>query len=141
MRNRRLLLIPVGGLANRMRAIDSAISLCQRYNRALEVIWFKDLALKACFYSLFEKINLSNVTIREATFMDYLLYDRPRKHNLFIPGFFQLFAFRKRIYEQKCYKRFLLGKDYPELSLNGPIYTASFVRLAPPELHFSILGQ
>lgn len=140
MQKRKTLFVPVGGLANRMRAIDSIVSLCKHYNRTLEIIWFKDLALNAGYYSLFEPIELPNVTIREATRLDYFLYDRPRKHNLFVSWFFQMFAFRKRIYEQTCYKRSLRNEGYPELASNSPIYMASFVRLAPSELHFSMFN-
>ena len=32
--------IPVGGLANRMRSIHSAISLCE--NDKMQIYWFKD---------------------------------------------------------------------------------------------------
>lgn len=138
MRKRKLIFIPVGGLANRMRAIDSVIALNQLYNRTIEIIWFKDVALNACYCSLFEQMNLPNVSIREARFIDYLIYDRPRKHNLFLPVIFQSFAFKKRVYEQTCYKRFLQGKAYPELALKGSVYMASFVRLTPPKLHFTM---
>lgn len=42
MKKRYILLVPVGGLANRMKAIDSAIKLSRKANSELHIIWFKD---------------------------------------------------------------------------------------------------
>ena len=79
MKNGRLTLVPSGGLANRMRAIASAHCLCQQTDSSLQVVWFRDWALNAPFNSIFLPQGL---TIREATPIDYLLNDRPRKRNL-----------------------------------------------------------
>ncbi|RMG25663.1 MAG: hypothetical protein D6730_10530 [Bacteroidetes bacterium] len=46
-------LIPVGGLCNRIRAIDSAISLCDRYGRDLSIIWLNDSSLNCNFHDIF----------------------------------------------------------------------------------------
>lgn len=35
-------LVPVGGLANRMKAIDAAIALAQKVSTELRIIWYKD---------------------------------------------------------------------------------------------------
>ena len=96
MKNGRLTLVPSGGLANRMRAIASAHCLCQQTDSSLQVIWFRDWALNAPFNSIFLPQNL---TIREATPIDYLLNDRPRKRNLWIPKFIQQAVYRHAIYE------------------------------------------
>ena len=45
MKKRYILLVPVGGLANRMKAIDSAIKLSRKANSELHIIWFKDRGL------------------------------------------------------------------------------------------------
>ena len=42
MKKKYILLVPVGGLANRMKAIDSAIKLSRKTNSELHIIWFKD---------------------------------------------------------------------------------------------------
>ena len=41
MKKKYILLVPVGGLANRMKAIDSAIKLSQKTNSELHIIWLK----------------------------------------------------------------------------------------------------
>lgn len=48
-----LIVYPNGGLANRMRTIDSAVNLCnQKYN--LTVVWYKDWGLGCNWNELFE---------------------------------------------------------------------------------------
>ena len=49
-----LVLVPIGGLANRFYAISSAISFCQMYGIRLHVIWFKDWGMGADFHSLLD---------------------------------------------------------------------------------------
>lgn len=71
MKKRYILLVPVGGLANRMKAIDSAIKLSRKTNSELHIIWFKDRGLNCRFDQLFEPIDLPNVKITEATWSDY----------------------------------------------------------------------
>ena len=94
--------IPVGGLANRMRAIASALTLAQRTNSNLDIVWYKDHALYASFYSLFEPISY-NVSLRDASWLDSCLLDRPRKRNFYIPRLFQMIAFDDCLYERSFY--------------------------------------
>jgi len=138
MKNTKFVLVPVGGLANRMRAIASAILLCQRFNRTLEVIWFKDQALNATFSSLFESIKLPNIKIRDAVLFDYLIYDRPRRRNFYLPKIPQRILFSKRIYEGTSRQRILDNATYPELAQAGSIYIASFVKLTNENFDYSI---
>ena len=65
MKKRYILLVPVGGLANRMKAIDSAIKLSRKANSELHIIWFKDRGLNCRFDQLFEPIDLPNVKITD----------------------------------------------------------------------------
>jgi hypothetical protein len=44
---------PFGGLANRIYAITSSIGFCEKNNRKLKVIWFKDWGMGADFHRLF----------------------------------------------------------------------------------------
>ncbi len=103
-------LVPYGGLANRMKSLEALIALAQDTNACATAIWFKDKGLNCSFSQLFQPIDILNLTIREANIVDYLLNDRPRKKNLFIPFLFQKFCFNCRIYEddvtQKYYKNF-----------------------------------
>ena len=80
-----LLLVPSGGLANRMRAIASAWQLCRREQAALQVVWFQGWGMHAAFSDLFEPIAAEGLRLREAVWYDYLVNDRPRRHNLWLP--------------------------------------------------------
>lgn len=49
----KMTFIPVGGLANRMRAVSSAVTLAQKTNTIIDIVWFQDWALHAPFKTLF----------------------------------------------------------------------------------------
>lgn len=55
---------PIGGLCNRMRAIDSIIPWCKKYDRELTIIWNIDDSLNAPFESLFKPLKVEGVTIQ-----------------------------------------------------------------------------
>lgn len=76
-----LMLVPSGGLANRMRAIASAWHLCQRTGARLQMAWFQGWGMHAAFSDLFEPLE----GMREAGWWDYVVNDRPRRHNLWLP--------------------------------------------------------
>ena len=78
----KITFVPIGGLANRMRTIASALMLSQQTNSQLNIVWFKDWALYAPFGMLFEPIVKERLSLREAEGYDALLLDRPRKKNL-----------------------------------------------------------
>jgi len=52
-----LTLKPIGGLCNRLMAIDSAISLCEKLELSLKVVWIKDKWLNAGYSDLFESLE------------------------------------------------------------------------------------
>lgn len=93
-------LVPIGGLANRMRAIVSAAALAQETKRKLRIVWYKDAGLNCRFDQLFQPFGQTDILLREATFADLLLRDRPRRKNLWLPRLFQQAAFDIRLYEQ-----------------------------------------
>ena len=76
---RRITFVPVGGLANRMRAMVSALTLAHQTDSKLEVIWFPTWDLYAPFDSLFLPIDESGISLRNASIWDKLTLDRPRK--------------------------------------------------------------
>lgn len=43
----KITFVPVGGLANRMRAVASAVMLAGKTKSELSIIWFRDWALNA----------------------------------------------------------------------------------------------
>jgi len=93
-----LLLVPEGGLANRMRAIGSAYNLCRNVGSKLQVIWFQSWGMRAPFSALFKSVDDNVMQICEANLLDNLLYQTPRRHNLWLPRLPQRLMFQHRIY-------------------------------------------
>ena len=98
--NGTLTLVPSGGLANRMRAVASAYNLCKTTGARLQVVWFRDWALNAPFKDIFEPIDPSLLHLREAHLSDFVINDRPRRKNFWIPRLPQALIYPHRIYEQ-----------------------------------------
>ncbi|MCH5225345.1 MAG: hypothetical protein J1D77_05065 [Muribaculaceae bacterium] len=97
MKERRLTVVPTGGLANRMRAIASAYALCKATNRNLKIIWQRNGELNASFSDLFKADGLVDIVeINPILFQFY--YESPRKKNLFLPQILHLFSGRHWIY-------------------------------------------
>ncbi|KAA6306506.1 hypothetical protein EZS27_041837, partial [termite gut metagenome] len=94
-------LIPVGGLANRMHAIASALSLANDCNTHLRIIWYKDAGLNCEFHQIFQPLPHTKVTLKSASLIDFMLYDRPRRKNFWIPRVFQCVLFDKCLYDSK----------------------------------------
>lgn len=61
-KKRQIILIPAGGLGNRMRAIASGVVLANKTGRALKIIWQKDNGLAAEFSDLFQ-LTISLLTL------------------------------------------------------------------------------
>lgn len=96
-----LMLVPSGGLANRMRAVMSGYVATREAGSRLTVVWFPDWALNAPFHEIFEPIDPALFEIREARPTDYLLNDRPRRHNFRLTRYVQRLAYA-RIIEEQC---------------------------------------
>lgn len=124
-------LVPVGGLANRMKAIDAAYHLAKDCGSKLKVIWFKDKGLNCRFDHLFQHPTDSIITIREATFCDLLLEDRPRKKNFFLPWLPEHLKYDACIYERQATKLFYNHFDYAAWARNRRVYLASCVYFHP----------
>ena len=114
-------LVPVGGLANRMRAIDSAIALAQDTHHELRIIWFKDQGLNCKFCELFQPIMLPGVSVREAGPSDHLLHDRPRKKNFYLPSFFLNTQYDAHIYEKEANDLFYQQFDFKKWAESAKI--------------------
>ena len=99
MNTGKLLFVPSGGLANRMRAMASAWQLAVNTGVKVETIWFCDWALNAPFHSIFEPIDNVAMVAREAKAWELLTLDRPRKRNFRIPLLYQRLRFAQRIDE------------------------------------------
>ena len=53
----KITFVPVGGLANRMRAVASAVTLAAKSDSDLSIVWFQDWALNAPFSQLFKPVD------------------------------------------------------------------------------------
>lgn len=132
---RRITFVPVGGLANRMRAMASALTLAHQTDSKLEVTWFPTWDLYAPFDSLFLPIDESGISLRNASIWDKLTLDRPRKKNLHIPRLYQCFAFNGTKYERSFYSLIQQKFDFNEwVVLNRKVYMASYHAFYPYEL-------
>ncbi|MFR3549598.1 MAG: hypothetical protein ACLTTW_04870 [Coprobacter sp.] len=100
--NREVCLVPVGGLANRMRAIVSVLNACQKAGVKLKIVWFRNRELNAPFYSLFNPLRSLNVTVKEAAQIDFLRYYRPVKKNLWLSKYYLRSHFDKVLSMTDC---------------------------------------
>lgn len=123
---KKLTLVPIGGLANRLYAITSAIAFCEDHDIDLKVVWFKDWGMGADFHALFELAgNHPHVEIVDATWQDYI-YDRPRKRNFWCPAFYQHIRFDRCIYERQVIKGYSLNNLEKDFLLNDRIYLVHY---------------
>jgi hypothetical protein len=126
--------VPVGGLGNRMRAIDAAVALAREIKTGLRIIWYQDRGLNCRFDQLFEPLRLPAVELREASFTDLLLYDRPRKKNLHVPRIYQRLKFDACIYEDEATRLYYRSFDFKQWAKGRNVYIASCIHFyAQPE--------
>jgi hypothetical protein len=130
----KITFVPVGGLANRMRAMASAVHLSQETNSQLNVLWFKDWALNAPFSCLFESINDKILNLKETSFIGRVLWDRPRKKNLYLPSIFHYISFTDCIYERSFFHLIQTKFDFNQwVKKNQNVYMASYSAFQPYE--------
>ena len=93
----KITLVPLGGLANRMRAIVSGYALSQAAGMPLDVVWLRNNDLNAPFYALFRPLGLG-IGLTECSRFDALLkYNVPLKRNLYLPALYQRQHFTTRL--------------------------------------------
>lgn len=125
---RKMIFVPAGGLANRIRATLSAIALAKQAGIDLRVIWFRDWALHAAFRDLFVPRRLpERVRIVEASASDLLVFDRPRQKNFHVPALFQKLLFRSCLYEHQIDALRTQGFDFEDWVKKGNVYMASYL--------------
>lgn len=99
MSDKNLNVIPIGGLANRMRAIASAVSLSNQVNRKLKVIWHKDKGLFIDFNSLFDTSGITYFEIENIGDLYFnTILEVPRKRNLYLTNLTNLLSATRRIF-------------------------------------------
>ena len=134
---RKMIFVPAGGVANRVRATLSAIALAEEAGIELKIIWFRDWALHAAFRDLFVPERLpSGVSIVEASVTDLLVYDRPRQKNFRLPALFQKLLFRSCLYEHQIDGLRKQHFDFVRWAKQGRVYLAAYLAFHPyaPEL-------
>ncbi len=125
-------LIPYGGLANRMKAIEALIVLTQDTDISATAIWFKDQGLNCSFEQLFQPLKIPRLTLRNAILTDYILNDRPRKKNFFIPHLFQKIRFSSCLYEDEVTQRTYRNFDFRRWALsNKKSYLSACLQFHP----------
>ena len=68
-----IIFIPVGGLANRMRVIDSAVGLCKANNEDYTIYWMKDYGLNCSFSKIWKPLDhLKDTRFRILSYFLYL---------------------------------------------------------------------
>lgn len=84
--NRPITLVPLGGVAKRIRTIASFVQAARYCERRLEVIWFSDDTLPCPsdrLFTLAPKLAQADISIRQATWRDYFLNLPPLPANLY----------------------------------------------------------
>lgn len=135
----KLTFVPAGGLANRMRATAAAYTLACRVGSEMDAVWFCDWALNAPFHALFEPVGLEGMTLRDASWTDRVMLDRPRRKNFFIPRLFQRIMFRSALYEARITPLRRQNFDFEQWARQGNVYLASYTGFLPYD--FALLRQ
>lgn len=106
-----LFLYPIGGLANRMRVIDSAMNLVGSTNR-LFVLWIKDPGLNSNFSSIFNFQSFLKEGIHSKLFFKLIkLYDLKDKRLLFILKLLENLHFLLVLDEYTCLDKIKIKKS------------------------------
>lgn len=88
MQDKKIIVVPKGGLANRMRAIASGEALASRLERPMLVVWRRNFELNASFNSLFKEKDLPFKLVEVGSLNYHLYYEAPRKKNLYLSKLF-----------------------------------------------------
>ena len=111
-----------------MQALVAAYNLHQATGIRVRVLWFRDWALDAPFSSIFQPICQEGFVVKDATPFDSLLYDRPRRHNLYVPLLPQRLLFSRRIRETQTVALKEQGFDFERWAreAKGNVYFACY---------------
>lgn len=125
---------PVSGLANRMRALDSAVSLSQKIDRQLQVYWLKDAGLNCAFVDLFEPIpdiRIFDLDQFPTTFENGFV------KSLFVPELKEALSSYRYLSKHDVKALEIEGFDFEQLK-DGDTAIASFSRFYPTAKPYSI---
>ncbi|MCR5820626.1 MAG: hypothetical protein K6F94_06760 [Bacteroidaceae bacterium] len=116
---RNLVLVPLGGLCNRLRAIMSAIQLAKDTGAPLTIIWLRDKGLNARFSDLFQPLPaIESVSCSIIESGAWYFYGVPRLRNLYLPSLLQINAYDTLLNEERIAK---IMRSVPEDNLSEAI--------------------
>jgi hypothetical protein len=136
----RLIIVPIGGLCNRMRVIDSAYALFNNKNAEVEIIWIKNKWMGSGFSKLFEPIISSNIRIKEAASVYNVMFGKPIYQNLFLPFIFQKLLFQKVINQAEAPQLIKENYAFTELLDYRRSFLTTFHRFYENENKYSFLS-
>lgn len=94
-----IIIVPQGGIANRMRAMMSAYTLAQSLGRRLRILWVENEELHCSFPDIFA-INNDLYSVESiSNFKHLFAFLPPLKKNLFLSPLFRLFKNRHYIFQ------------------------------------------
>ena len=132
-------LIPTGGLCNKMRAMDSAVSFCATYDIPLKVYWVKDEELINCrFRDIFQ--NIEGLELHEMDELPFRLRTGQLK-NLYLPSLIRKLSQTGKIFTRLEIKDYINSDgDFKELydNHNKHLTISSFSRFFESKAKYKI---
>ena len=127
-----LTIAPIGGLANRMRAILSAWTLATELKLQLHVVWLRNAELNCPYNKLFNPLP-SGIYLHETTGIDKWIYHVPRKKNLYIPTVFQHYKFRETFFDKQLQNLLDTPEFIRDKVKKGNVFIASGLGFYPTD--------
>ena len=127
MAHNTIALVPAGGLGNRMKAIAAGLALADSIGSQIRILWFQDWGLGCRFDQLFQLTPPFDCCLREASAIDKVLFDRPRRKNLYIPRLFERLFNDVCIEEEEATKKMDESYDFTSLCRNKRVWISSHV--------------
>ena len=102
----RIIVSPIGGLANRMRALASGVALAAATGRRCEAVWAVNSDLHCSYSDLFEPAPLTPAMTEISPRRDLWLYDNPRKRNLYLARLIQAGRYGLKLTDEAEFARY-----------------------------------
>lgn len=113
----RLVINPIGGLANRMRALASGITLAKEIGCDYRIVWMCNSELNATMEDIFNLPDDVKTRIKYPSNITYSLkYSAPRKKNLYLSQFIAPLLFGKAFRDSSPkFLRMIQDNDYESI--------------------------
>ena len=106
----RFVLEAIGGLGNRMRALDSAIGFCKKYDKELYLVWPLFKGLNCSFDNLFEKPDIVQSLSSPSEYSTFKIIRNLKVARRKIARNFYFFTYDKVINKKQVYA--LIEQEY-----------------------------